>query len=164
MIVSAIAAMTKNRVIGKNNQIPWYLPADLKYFKKTTINHHVIMGRKCFESVGKPLPKRTNIILTRNPYYVGNGIITTNSKQEALEIAHANGEEEVFILGGGEIYDMYMTDVDKIYLTILDTELDGDVFFPEFDLTEWNLESEEKHQADDRNPYDYTFLVYTRKH
>jgi len=104
MIVSAIVAMANGRVIGKDNDLPWYLPADLKHFKKVTSGHHIIMGRKCFESIGKPLPNRTNIVLSRNPYYIASNCIVTHDLELALEIAFDNKEEEAFIIGGGEIY------------------------------------------------------------
>ena len=110
---SAILAMSKNRVIGSNNRIPWYLPNDLKLFKKTTLNHHIIMGRKTFLSIGKPLPKRTNIVLTRNPFFMASGVIVAYSLEESISIAEKNGEEEVFIIGGGEIYQMSLPYLDR---------------------------------------------------
>lgn len=163
MLVSAIVATAHNNVIGKDNQIPWYLPADLKYFKKTTLNHHIIMGRNCFESIGKPLPKRTNIILTRNPYYVASNCLVVNSLKEAIEIAFYNGEEEVFIIGGAQIYNQSLSMWDRLYLTEVDLEAEGDVFFPNINLNEWDLSSEEKHDADEKNKFPYTFKVFDRK-
>lgn len=162
MIVSAILAMSKNRVIGKDNQIPWHLSADLKYFKLTTLNHHIIMGRKTFLSIGKPLPKRTNIVLTRNPFFVASNVLIAPSVEEALLLATNNGEEEVFIIGGGEIYRQSMPYLDKIYLTLIDLEVEGDVFFPELDRQQWQLISEDPHQADEKNEFDYTFQIYER--
>ncbi len=108
MIVSSIVAVSKNRVIGKENGMPWHLPKDMRYFKRKTLNHHVIMGRKNFEAMGSPLPKRTNIILTRDPYYISSSSLVVHSIEEALTIAFDNGEEEVFIIGGGEIYKQSM--------------------------------------------------------
>ncbi len=163
MTISCIVAVAKNNVIGKDNDIPWYLPADLKYFKKTTINHHIIMGRNCYESIGKPLPKRTNVILTRDPYYIVSSTVIAHSIEEALSIALENGEGEAFIIGGGEIYRQSVPYWDKLYLTEVDLEVDGDVFFPEIDFTEWNLISEEKHAKDTKNEHDYTFKVYEKK-
>lgn len=163
MIISAIVAMAKNRVIGRANDIPWYLPADLKYFKKTTLNHHIVMGRKCFESIGRPLPKRTNIVITRNPFFIASGCIITHNLEEAVGIAKANGETEVFIIGGGQIYDIAMPHIDRLYLTEVDLEVDGDVFFPELAMDEWQVVSEEKHQADEKNEFDYGFKVLERK-
>lgn len=162
MLVSAIVAAARNRVIGKDNQIPWYLSSDLKYFKRTTLGHHVIMGRKSFESIGRPLPKRTNIIITRAPYYAASGCLVARSLPEALSIAHANGETEAFIIGGGEIYALSLPLLDKLYLTEVDAAPEGDVFFPELDFPEWELISSESHPADDKNDHAYTFKVYER--
>ncbi len=163
MIISTIVAVAKNNIIGKDNDIPWYLPADLKYFKKATLNHHIIMGRKCFESIGRPLPKRTNIVITRNPFYVASNCLVTNSVEEALTIARNNGEEEAFIIGGGQIYDMTQDYWDRIYLTEVDLEVEGDIYFPEVDLEHWQLKSEEAHKADEKNEHDYVFKVFERK-
>jgi dihydrofolate reductase len=154
--------MSKNRVIGKDNQIPWHLSADLKYFKRTTLNHHIIMGRKTFLSIGKPLPRRTNIVLTRNPFFIASNVLVATSVEEGLQLAEDNGEEEVFIIGGGEIYRQSMPFLDKIYLTLIDVEVEGDVFFPELNEAQWKLVSEEAHEADEKNEYDYSFLVYER--
>lgn len=164
MIVSAIVAVSRNNAIGRNNEIPWYLPADLKYFKKTTLDHHIIMGRKSFESIGRPLPKRTNIVITRDPFFVATGCIVVHSIEEALEVAAANGEEETFIIGGGEIYRQSWKYLDRIYLTAVDTEVEGDVFFPEIDENEWQEVSREAHKADDKNPFDYTFFVLEKRY
>lgn len=163
MNISCIVATAKNNVIGKDNDIPWYLPADLKYFKKTTLDHHIIMGRNCYESIGRPLPKRTNIILSRNPFYISTGCLVAHSMDEALEIAFENGEEEAFIIGGGKIYEQSQKLWDRLYLTEVDLEVEGDVFFPEIRSKDWNLVSEEKHLADEKNLYDYTFKVFNRK-
>ena len=164
MTVSAIVAVSKNGVIGKGNDIPWYLSSDLRYFKRTTINHHIIMGRKTFHSMGRPLPKRTNIVITRNPFFVASNCIITSSLDDALAIAQENGEEEVFIIGGGQIYEMSMPLLDKIYYTEVDTVIeDGEVFFPDFDRNKWTLVSEEPHKADEKNDHDYTFMVFERK-
>ena len=163
MTISAIVAIAKNNVIGKDNDIPWYLPADLKYFKKTTLNHHIIMGRNCYESIGKPLPKRTNVVLTRNPFFIVSNCYVTHSIEEALELAKDNGEEEAFIIGGAQIYGQSMDLWDKLYLTEVDLEVEGDVILPEINFDEWELISEEKHQADEKNEHDYTFKVFQRK-
>jgi dihydrofolate reductase len=120
MTISAILAMSKNRVIGKDNQIPWHLSADLKYFKRTTLNHHIIMGRKTFLSIGNPLPKRTNVVLTRNPFFIASNVLVATSIEEGLQLARDNGEEETFIIGGGEIYRQSMPYLDKIYLTLIE--------------------------------------------
>ena len=163
MTISAIVAIAKNNVIGKDNDIPWYLPADLKYLKKTTLNHHIIMGRNCYESIGKPLPKRTNVVLTRNPFFIVSNCYVTHSIEEALELAKDNGEEEAFIIGGAQIYGQSMDLWDKLYLTEVDLEVEGDVILPEINFDEWELISEEKHQADEKNEHDYTFKVFQRK-
>ncbi len=162
MNISCIVATAHDRVIGKENRIPWYLPADLKYFKKITLGHHIIMGRNCYESIGRPLPKRTNIIITRDPYYIVSNCLIAHSIHEALELAYDNGEEEAMIIGGGTIYDQTQDLWDKIYLTEVDVKVDGDVFFPPVNLEKWTLISEEHHKADKKNEYDYTFKVYQR--
>ncbi|WP_353481269.1 dihydrofolate reductase [Haliscomenobacter sp.] len=162
MIVSTIVAAAKNRVIGMHNQIPWYLPADLKYFKKTTLNHHVIMGRNTFESIGRPLPNRTNIIVTRDLFFVSTDCLVAHSINEALELAYDNGETEAFIIGGGQIYTQSQQYWDKIYLTEVNLEPEGEVFFPEIDLKKWKLRFKEPHLADEKNEMDYIFKVYER--
>ena len=128
MLISTIVATAQNNVIGKDNQIPWYLPADLQYFKKITLNHHIIMGRNCFESIGRPLPKRTNVVVTRNPFFIATGCVVTHSIEEALRLAEKNGEEEVFIIGGGEIYQQSVEFWDRIYWTEVALNTEGDVF------------------------------------
>lgn len=162
MIISTIVATAKNNVIGMDNGIPWYLPADLKYFKKITLNHHILMGRKCYESIGRPLPKRTNIIITRNPFFVATNCLVVHSLEEGLEIAHDNKEEEVFIIGGGEIYKMGLPYIDRVYLTEVDLEIKGEVFFPKLDMDNWKLTWEEKHKADEKNEHDYVFKILDR--
>ena len=163
MIISAIVAMSQNRVIGKDNKIPWHLPADLKYFKKTTLDHHIILGRKCYESIGRPLPRRTNIIITRNSNYKAEGCVVVSSINEALEFSRKAKQAEVFIAGGGQIYEQSMHLWDKLYLTEVDIEAEGDVFFPKIINAQWNLLSEIKHQADNVNSYDYTYKILERK-
>ena len=163
MIVSAIVAKAKNDVIGKDNDIPWYLPADLKYFKKTTLNHHIIMGRNCYESIGKPLPKRTNVILTRNPFYLVSNCYVTHSIDEALQTAEDNGEDEAFIIGGAQIYELAMDRCERLYLTEVDLEVEGDIYFPKINMDDWKLISEEAHQADEKNEHDYVFKIFERK-
>ena len=162
MIISSIVAASRNRVIGKDNDIPWHMPNDLKYFKRTTMGHHIIMGRKNFQSFNFPLPKRTNIVVTRNPYFIVSSCIVAHSIEEALLIAKENGEEEAFIIGGGEIYKQSMHLIDRLYFTDIDTIIEGDVFFPEIDLDVFKLISEEQHKADEKNKYDYNFQVYER--
>lgn len=164
MLVSAIVAVGNNRVIGKDNDLPWYLPADLRYFKKTTLGRHIIMGRKCYESIGQPLPKRTNIVLTRNAFFTGTGLIVAHSIEEALQLAADNGETEAMILGGGEIYRQSVPLWDRLYLTQVDVDVpDGDTFFPELDPAQWTLVREEAHDPDEKNPHAYAFRVYERR-
>jgi dihydrofolate reductase len=163
MIVSTIVAVAKNNVIGLNNQIPWYLPADFAWFKRVTMGHAIIMGRKCFRSIGRPLPKRTNIVITRDPFFVADGVIIVNSIEEALEFALDAGETEAFIIGGGEIYRQSVEYWDKVYITDVDLETEGDVFFPELKSEEWKEISNEPHEPDEKNEVGYTFRVLEHK-
>ena len=162
MKISCIVATAKNNVIGKDNQIPWHLPADLKYFKKVTTGHHIIMGRNCFESIGRALPKRTNVIITRDMFYTVSNCLIAHSVGEALSIAEANGEEEAFIIGGGQIYEQTTDLWDKLYLTTVDLEVEGDVFFPELDMSQWKLSKKQDCEKDDKNSHNYSFRQYER--
>ena len=160
MIVSAIVAVDNHYAIGKDNQIPWYLPADLKYFKKKTIHHPVIMGRKTFQSIGRPLPKRTNIVLTRNPFFTASGVFITHSLEEAIQLAEEQATTEIFIIGGEKVYEMAWPMLQRIYLTEVDTITEeATAFFPIVNFDDWTLVSEETHQKDDKNPYNYTFKI-----
>lgn len=163
MIVSAIVAAAENNVIGDGNDIPWRISSDLKYFKRTTLDHHIIMGRKTFDSMGRPLPKRTNIVLTRDLMYTGNGILVAHSIEEALTIAYDNNETEVFIIGGGEIYKQSMAYWDKVYLTKVMAAPKGEVIFPDLPATDWQLISSDPQQAGERDEHDFIFEVYTRR-
>ena len=162
MIISAIAAMARNRVIGLNNQIPWYIPDDLKFFKRTTLDHHILMGRKNFMSLGRPLPKRTNVVITRDPFFISSGCVVVHSVEEAIEVARENGETEAFIIGGGEIYAQTVDLWDKLYLTEVHAEVEGDVYFPEIDLDQWKLLDEDFREAGERNDFDFTIRTYER--
>lgn len=162
MIISSIVAVGHHNVIGHDNQIPWYLPADLKYFKAITTGHHVIMGKNCYLSIGKPLPNRTNVIITRDPFFISTGCVVVHSIKEALQIAFENGEEEAFIIGGGQIYDQTSELWDKIYLTEVDVKAKGNVFFPTVDPNEWLIVSEKRCHADEKNEYNYTFKILER--
>jgi dihydrofolate reductase len=162
MRISAIAAMSLNRVIGKDNQIPWHMPADLRFFQRTTTGHFVIMGRKNYDSMGRPLSNRTNVIITRNPFYVSSGCLVVHSLEAALGLAYNAGEEEAFIIGGGEIYLLAMDYLDRIYLTTIDAQVDGDVYFPELTIEDWRVVHEESHDADDKNPYPFVIRIYDR--
>lgn len=165
MVISAIAAMSLDRAIGVHNQIPWYMPEDLKYFKRMTLGRHILMGRKNLESLdNRPLPKRTNLIVTRNPFFIVQGGLVVHSVEEGIQYAADQGEEELFIIGGEQIYRAAWPYLDRIYLTVIDTTVpDADVFFPVIGLKEWLLISSEDHAADDKNPYNYSFKVYHRK-
>ncbi len=160
MIISSIVAVAKNNIIGADNQIPWYLPADLAYFKRCTQGHPIIMGRNCFESIGRPLPNRLNIVITRNPFFIASGVIIAHSVEEAIAIAQAHEEDEIFIIGGGEIYRQTQDLWQRLYLTEVTIEVEGDVTFPEIDLEKWQLVKEDARQADSKNQYDYTFKVF----
>lgn len=162
MIISAIVAVAKNGVIGKDNQIPWYLPADLAYFKRTTLGHCILMGRKSFRSIGRPLPKRTNIVITRDPYFTADGVLVAHSLEEALGMAFDAGEIEAFVIGGGVLYEESKDLWDRIYLTEVEAEPEGDVFFPALDSSEWREVWQERHSADEKNEFAYTFRVLER--
>ncbi|MGR3807228.1 dihydrofolate reductase [Pasteurella testudinis DSM 23072] len=156
MQISLIVAFTQNRVIGKNNQMPWHLPRDLAWFKRNTLNKPVIMGRKTFESIGRPLPNRSNIVLSRQPF-VYEGVQWADSLQTALEFCRA--AEEVMIIGGGELFKQSLPLADKLYLTEIQTALEGDTFFPEIDLDQWKIAEEEIVPADEKNAYACRFMV-----
>lgn len=159
MKISLIVATDKGGVIGSNNQLLWRLSADLSRFKSLTTGHHIIMGRKTYESIGKPLPNRTNIIVTRNKSYKANDCIIVNTIEEALTIAKTNQEEEVFIIGGADIYNQVIKIADFIYLTLVATNLKGDAFFPVDDvLCSWKAIRIEKFTQDDKNEYDFEFI------
>ena len=162
MIVSAIVAAAKNNVIGDGEDIPWRLSSDLKYFKKTTTGHHIIMGRKTFASMGRPLPNRTNIVLTRDPLFMATGIIVAHSIEEALAIAYDNDEEEVFIIGGGEIYQQSQAYWDKVYLTKVMKTPKGSVVFPNLEKEKWTLLSSKPQVRGEKDECDFTFEVYKR--
>ena len=160
MNITLIAAMSDNRVIGKDNQLIWHFPEDLKHFKHLTSGHHVIMGRKTFESVGKPLPNRTNIIITRQTNYEAEGCLIAHSIKEAL--AMVKGDEQPFIVGGAEIYKQALDFANTIELTIIHGKYDGDSYFPEFDLSIWKLARGEKKEADAKHIHPYEFLTYKK--
>jgi len=160
MIISLIAAMDKNRLIGVKNGLPWHLPADFKHFKEVTMGKPVVMGRKTFESIGKPLPGRKNIIVSRSGFSA-DGIVVVDSIDSALnEVADIN---EVMIIGGASFYEQMITKADCMYLTYVDTECEGDAWFPEFSLKDWEIVSEINHLADKKNKYDFRIVEYRRK-
>lgn len=158
-MISVIVAMSKNRVIGKDNQLPWHLPADLKFFKETTMGHAILMGRKTHEAIGRPLPGRENVILTRQKDYHPEGCTVIHSVEEALERYQ---DQSIFVIGGAEIIKQFLPVVDRLYLTLIDQEFEGDVFLPEFREEEWEEVSRVQGITDEKNPYSYYFLVYDR--
>lgn len=160
-MITIIAAVASNNALGKDNQLIWHLPADLKRFKKVTLGHHIIMGRKTFESLGKPLPKRTTIIITRNKNYKQEGCIVVNSLKQAIKAAKE--DENPYILGGAEIYKQAIEIADKLDITLVNQSFEADAFFPEIDFTIWEETSREDFKADDKNNYNFSFITYIRK-
>ena len=161
MLVSIIAAMDRNRLIGNKNQLPWHLPADLAHFKQVTMGKPVIMGRKTHESIGRPLPGRDNIVLTRSQGYHAEGVQVANTLQQAFE--YAGDAEEVMVIGGSAIYELALPRADRLYLTLVDNSYQGDAWFPEIDLEQWRISSREQHAANQKNASDYCFVTYDRK-
>jgi dihydrofolate reductase len=159
MIISIIVAIAKNNTIGKDNKLLWHLPNDLKHFKDTTTGHTVIMGRKTYESVGKPLPKRRNIIITRQTISI-EGCEVVNSIEAALALC--TGEDEVFIVGGAEIYKQALPLTNRVYLTVIDQDFDGDTFFPELNPAEWTERKRENFEPDEKNKLKYSFITLER--
>jgi dihydrofolate reductase len=156
MIISMIAAMAKDRVIGKDNDMPWHLPADFAWFKRCTLGKPVVMGRKTYESIGRPLPGRQNIVISRDASLSIEGVITVTSIDEALAIA--GNVEEVMIIGGGSIYQACLPQADRLYVTHIDADLDGDIQFPEWG-SEYQESYSESYLADEKNAYDMRFVV-----
>ena len=160
-MLTIIAAVANNNALGKNNDLIWHLPADLKRFKEVTHGHHVIMGRKTFESLDKPLPNRTTIIITRNTDYKVENCIVVNRLSEAIEAARA--DDNPFILGGAEIYKQAIEFADVLDLTLIHHEFEADAFFPEIDLLIWKETKRQDFKADEKNKYDYSFVEYKKK-
>jgi dihydrofolate reductase len=152
--------MAENRVIGVDNSLPWRLPADLRHFRRLTTGHHVIMGRRNYESIGKPLPDRTNIVVTRNPSYRAPGCLVMHSLEAAL--ASAQNDPEIFVIGGADIYRQALDRADRLYLTLVHAQVKGDTYFPSIDEKQWQEISRERHELDEKNPHACTFLVYDR--
>jgi len=163
MIISIIAALDKNRGIGKENIIPWHLPADLKRFKSITIGHHLILGRKTYQSIGKQLPGRQMIILSKDPDFQAEGCLVCSSLDEALQLAEGMGEKEVFLIGGGEIYREALPLGDRLYLSFVDTRAEVDTHFPDFDESEWSVICEQEFPVDEENSLAHTFMILVRK-
>ena len=165
MKISLVAAVALNGVIGKNNDLPWRLPDDMKFFMETTKNHYVILGRKNYESLPakyQPLPNRTNIIVTRQKEFNAPGCMVVNNMDDALNIARDNGESEVMVIGGAEIYKLALPVADRLYITEVHAEVDGDVRFPAYDKNEWQEVSRVRHAKDQRHPYEFDFVLYER--
>lgn len=160
-MLSIIVAISENNVIGKDNDLIWHLPRDLKHFKETTIGHYVIQGRKTYESYGKPLPNRTNVIITRDKDYTAEGCIVVHSLEEAIK--KAENDTEPFIIGGGKIYEQALPLVDRIYITKIHHSFDGDTYFPEINMDEWKLTDKRDFEPDEKNKYPFSILVLDRK-
>lgn len=160
MRLSIVAAMSEDRVIGKDNRLPWHMPADLKQFKKITSHKPVLMGRKTWESIGRPLPNRTNIVISRSGETNIEGAQVFSSIVEAL--AEVEDQEEVMVIGGAELYRQFLPLADRMYLTYIHGSFDGDVRFPDFDPTEWKEKDRKPHPADENNAFCYTFLILDR--
>lgn len=167
MIISAIVALGKNNVIGRNNALPWNLPADLRHFKELTKGKPIIMGSKTFESIGKALPQRDNIVLTMDSDYKAPGCKLANSLQQALQLAEQSemgkASGEAMICGGASVYRQLLPLTNRMYLTFIEHDFEGDTYFPEFDKTEWQETERKAHKADTQNPYDYCFITLERK-
>ena len=161
-MITIIAAIAKNNALGKDNDLIWHLPADLKRFKKVTSGHHILMGRNTFESIGKPLPNRTSVIITRNNEYLKDGCLIANSVEEAIDLTD---KKDAFIIGGAQIYKEVLAKnlADRLDITIVHHDFEADVFFPEIDMNIWKEISRENFMADEKNKYDYSFVSYIRK-
>jgi len=166
MRIALIVAMSRNRVIGRNNKLPWYLPEDLKYFKRVTVGKPIIMGRKTFESIGRPLPGRLNIVVTRNAEWSAEGVTAVTDLDQAFARAEAqatiDGVDEVMVIGGGHIYEAVLPRADRLYLTQVHAEVAGDAWFPVVDWDQWEEVSREDYSGNEKNPYDYSLVVFDR--
>jgi dihydrofolate reductase len=162
MTISLVVAASENNVIGKDNRLLWHLPNDMKFFKNTTWGMPVIMGRKTFESLGKPLTGRTNIVMTRDKQWTANGTTVSSNMDEAMKAAADTDAKEVFVIGGGEIFKQVLPQANRVYLTRVHTSLEGDAFFPELPAKEWELLSQLDFMADAKHAYAYSFQVWQR--
>ena len=167
MKLALIWAMARNRTIGRNNALPWYLPEDLKYFKRVTLGKPIIMGRKTWESIGRPLPGRTNIVITRDAAFQADGVRVVHSLEQALALAEKicllDSGDEAIVMGGAEIYALALPHADRLYLTQVHADVEGDAHFPPLDLTQWHELGREDFAAQGPNPYDYSFLILERE-
>lgn len=160
--LAAIVAMAENRIIGVNNQLPWHLPADLKHFKTLTTGHTIIMGRKTYLSIGKPLPNRTNIVISRDPDFNAEGCLVAHSLEDAIVLGKKNEQEMLFIIGGATLYEQAMLYVDRLYITLVHQYIEGDTSFPLLDTHNWQEIERERFEADEKNQYAYSFLTLER--
>ncbi|KGP71117.1 dihydrofolate reductase [Pontibacillus yanchengensis] len=162
-MISFLVAMGRNRVIGKDNDLPWRLPEDLKFFKQVSMGKTIIMGRKTFESMNGPLPGRTNVVVTRNKDYEKEGCTVIHGIDEIYKWNEEQPEKEWLVIGGSHLFEQVINEADRMYITWIDEEFDGDTYFPEFDEKNWILTQNEKGKKDEKNPYDYYFRQYDRK-
>jgi dihydrofolate reductase len=162
--ISLIVAVAENDVIGRRGELPWRLSADLRRFKELTMGHAIIMGRKTFESIGRPLPGRRMIVVTRQADYRAEGADVVGGLEEAYRAAGSRGESEAFVIGGAEVFAQAKPQAERVYLTRVHATVDGDAFFPPLDSNQWRLVSSEPHAADAKNEYSYTFEIYERVH
>lgn len=160
MTISLIVATDEKNGIGKNNQLPWHLPADLKHFKMLTTGHPIIMGRKTFDSIGKALPNRRNIVISRQDDYIAEGATVVSSLQDAFDLC--NDEDEAFVIGGAQIFEQALPQADVLYLTVIHHQFDADTFFPEINENDWIAAESLIHEPDEKNIYSYTFIKYIR--
>jgi dihydrofolate reductase len=161
MRISIIAAMGRNRAIGKDGGLPWRLPADMRYFKNRTMGHHLIMGRRTWDELGAALPGRTSIVVSRDPAFAPEGAVVVRSLEEGL--GKAEGQEEVFIAGGAVIYELALPIAHRMYLTLIDADFEADTFFPPFDEARWECVARESHEPDERNRWRYSFTTWEKK-
>lgn len=166
MRLAIIVAQAENRVIGVNNKLPWYLPEDLKYFKQVTMAKPIIMGRKTYESIGRPLPGRTNIVISRQADYAPNGVKVVQTLEAAVELAESvcviDGAEEAMVIGGAQIYEQALPNANRLYLTQVHANVEGDAWFPPVAMEQWREAGREDFTAKESNPYDYSFIVLDR--
>jgi dihydrofolate reductase len=160
MRIAAVVAMDKNRVIGHQNKLPWHLPADLRHFKQVTMGSPIIMGRKTYESIGKPLPGRKNIVITRDAAFQALGCVVVNSPESAL--VGAMGSDEVFVIGGAQLFEQMLPSIQRIYMTVIHYAFEGDAYFPALDMSQWAEQERLEHSPDEQNAYEYSFITYDR--
>lgn len=161
-MISLLAAMDNNRVIGANKDLPWYIPNDLKFFKQKTTDQAIIMGRKTYDSIGKALPNRKNIVLTRNKDDYPSDVDVISDVRTILTLSKNQPEKEFFVIGGATVFEQVLPYADRMYITLIDDYFSGDTFFPSFSLSDWVLSAKEKGPKNEKNPYDYYFLQYDR--